>query len=333
MRAPLQHSLWLCLGVAGLACVPAAHSAPASEAPAVQDPANPTLTAKASSNPEAPSTEAPPAKAPPAKAPPAEAPPAETPPAETPFAAKSMNGPRECVEPPGPQMKKESPWTRETLARVQQLLPITRRCTRALPPGEEEQVTLRLVFDQDGQPLSQHVVHARSGACAVTECLKEALAQVRSPKAETDPASIDVGLVLTRGAEARGALEAPHALLTDEALAHDPESCIDPEVARLSQAKVREVMSGSYAALNACYGQALSRSRSVAGDVTFELVIGREGKVALARARDATLDDCEAIHCMLDQLRALTFPPPVGRSVRIIYPISYVVEKPPPKLQ
>ena len=54
---------------------------------------------------------------------------------------------------------------------------------------------------------------------------------------------------------------------------------------------------------------------------------------ARAQVRDATLPDCTAIQCMLSEFCSLAFPPPVGRSVRIIYPINYVVEQPPVALR
>ena len=38
---------------------------------------------------------------------------------------------------------------------------------------------------------------------------------------------------------------------------------------------------------------------------------------------------CAAIDCMLGHFRALSFPEPVGRSVRVIYPINYVLEQQP----
>jgi hypothetical protein len=31
---------------------------------------------------------------------------------------------------------------------------------------------------------------------------------------------------------------------------------------------------------------------------------------------------------MLEQFRGLSFPPPVGRSVRVIYPLNYLIEQP-----
>ena len=249
----------------------------------------------------------------------------------SPVAAQPGDEP--CVMPPEPGLDGASPWTREAIERVTQLLPLARRCTEALRPGREEQATLRLVFDQAGQPLSQHVVHSTPGACAATECLKRTLARVRGPKLNSDYDSVDVTLSLHRGAEPTGVLEPPDVLVADESAALDPASCVDPAVARLSRAKVREVLNARSEGLQKCYAQALSRNHSAAGTVTFEFLIGQDGQSQLARARDATLDDCEAIRCMTGLFRGLSFPAPVGRSVRIIYPIRFAVEQSPAELK
>jgi hypothetical protein len=247
--------------------------------------------------------------------------------------AAATSGDEPCVTPPEPGLDRASPWTLQAIERVAQLLPLARRCTAALRPGREERATLRLVFNQAGQPLSQHVVHSTPGACVATECLKRTLAQVRSPKLSSDYDSVDVSLSLRRGSEPTGVLEPPDALVADESAALDPASCIDPEVARLSRAKVREVVNARSEGLQKCYAQALSRNHSAAGTVTFEFLIAQDGQSELARARDTTLDDCEAIRCMIGRFRGLSFPAPVGRSVRIIYPIRFAVEQPPAQLK
>jgi hypothetical protein len=45
------------------------------------------------------------------------------------------------------------------------------------------------------------------------------------------------------------------------------------------------------------------------------------------------LHDCDAIQCMLAELRPLRFPAPVGRGVRVLYPIKYVLEQQPVQLK
>jgi hypothetical protein len=231
----------------------------------------------------------------------------------------------ECVTGPDPEIEKESPWSKETGARLDRLLPRLSPCTRGLPPGETE-ITLRLVYGPDGSSTSQHVVYSTPAGCEVSACLMRELTQVPSPKLLIDRASYDIALVLERGS-ARRAEEAPDVLVS----APDDTgggSCVDPAISALSRTKIKEVVSTRYPDLKTCYGQALMRDHAATGNVTFEFVIGQAGKVARAQVRDATLPDCGAIQCMLAEFRGLEFPAPVGRSLRIIYPINYVVEQP-----
>jgi hypothetical protein len=234
--------------------------------------------------------------------------------------------------PPDPEFDKESPWAQEIGERLSRALPNLRHCTLDLAADEVGSITLRFVYAKDGRPVSQHVVTSTSNACAASECIKHELGRINSPQLYIDKASIDVTLALERGKTPERVREAVDPL-TPEEVAIGANGCVDPEVARLSQSAVREIVSGTYDNLERCYGEALSRDHRAAGKVTFEFVIGQDGAVPEAWARDATLYDCEAIECMLGQFRTLEFPVPVGRSVRVIYPISYVVEQSPVTLR
>ncbi len=236
--------------------------------------------------------------------------------------------PLECVTGPDPEIEQESPWSKETGARLDRLLPSLGACAAGF--SEPAELTVRLVYGPDGKSISQHVVRSSPAACAAAECVKKGLTQIVSPKLVIDRASYDIALVLERGKLRRGD-EAPDALVEESE--PPPASCVDPAVTALSRAKVKEVVGSSFPDLKSCYGQALVRNHSAAGNVTFEFVIGPGGEVARAQVRDATLPDCSAIQCMLSEFRTLAFPPPVGRSVRIIYPINYVVEQPPVALR
>jgi hypothetical protein len=188
-----------------------------------------------------------------------------------------------------------------------------------------------MVYGPDGFSTSQHVVRGSPAACEVSACVMHELAQVPSPKLSIDHASYDLALVLERGSVRRTS-DPP------EVLAEDPQdtgggSCVDPAITALSRDKIREVVSTTFTDLKQCYGQALMRDHAANGNVTFEFVIGQGGKVARAQVREATLPDCAAIQCMLAEFRGLEFPAPVGRSVRVVYPIRYMVEQSPMKLQ
>lgn len=226
--------------------------------------------------------------------------------------------------PPDPELDKESSWSREVGKRLERELAKLQSCNAGLPE-EEQALTLRLVYAKDGSPVSQHVVASTTGACAASECLKQALAKVRSPTLLIDTASIDLSLALAPNHPPERRSE-PSDPLTPESLPGGAEGCADADVARLSRATVREVVSTAYQDLKTCYGKGLERNHALAGRVDFEFVIGRDGAVSEAWARDATLSDCEAIRCMLAEFRELHFPEPVGRSVRVLYPINYLLE-------
>lgn len=236
--------------------------------------------------------------------------------------------PLECVTGPDAEIDEESPWSKETGARLERLLPSLGACAAGI--SQPAELTLRLVYGPDGKSTSQHVVRSSPAACAATECLKKGLTQIVSPKLVIERASYDIALVLERG-RIRRADEAPDALVEES----EPPaaSCVDPAIAALSREKIKEIIGSSFTDLKTCYSQALVRNHSAAGNVTFEFVIGAAGEVARAQVRDATLHDCTAIQCMLSEFRSLAFPPPVGRSVRIIYPINYIVEQPPVALR
>jgi hypothetical protein len=237
-----------------------------------------------------------------------------------------------CVQPPDPEFDKESPWSQDLGRRLERVLPRLEHCSRELGPDDDALITLRLVYAKDGSPVSQHVVSSTENACRVSDCLKRELGKIESSSLYIDKASIDLTLALARGT-APERVRTPVDPLTPDEAPVSADGCVDAEVARLSRPAVREVVSGTYDELQRCYGGALTRNHSAAGKVTFEFVIGQSGAVAEAWARDATLYDCEAINCMLAQFRGLSFPEPVGRSVRVIYPINYVVEQQPVSLR
>jgi hypothetical protein len=248
--------------------------------------------------------------------------------------ASPASAPEECVQPPDPELDKESAWSQELGQRLERELATLERCSADLPADDDDEhaLTLRLVYRKDGTAVSQHVVTSTPSACAASECIKQGLAGVRSPALLLDKASIDLRLALARDRAPERRTE-PTDPLTPEALPENAEGCVDPEVARLSRTTVREIVATAHDELTRCYGEALQRDHAATGKVNFEFVIGQDGAVAEAWARQATLPDCEAIRCMLGQFRALRFPEPVGRSVRVIYPINYLLEQSPVTLR
>jgi hypothetical protein len=244
-------------------------------------------------------------------------------------APHKSDGPLACVAGVDPELDKESPWSKELGQRLDRALPKLRACSSGASSATDAELTLRLVYAQDGGSLSQHVVASNPEGCAVSECVKEQLARVLAPKLLIERSSYDLALVFPRGKTPRRDTDPAPVLLEDDSEIHDPKSCVDPAIGALTRHKIQEVVSTTYRDLKGCYSDALVRDHEASGNVTFEFVIDQNGGVARAEARDASLEDCTAISCMLHEFRDLHFPAPVGRSVRIIYPISYVQEQPP----
>jgi hypothetical protein len=247
-------------------------------------------------------------------------------------AAPKENGSLECVAGADPDLDKESPWHQDLGARLNRALPGLRACSQSLPSGAEAELTLRMLYDQQGTARSAHVVHSNASGCAVSECVKRELTRVIAPRLLIPQSSYDISLRLKRGEMPRRD-DQTEVLVDDDDDAQDPSSCIDPAIAALSRSRVRQIVATTFPDLKKCYDQALVRDRQATGNVTFEFVIGEGGRVVRADARDATLADCTAIRCMLSEFRDLSFPAPVGRAVRVIYPINYVREQPPMALK
>lgn len=278
----------------------------------------------------------PPASAPPAAAPtaPAAAPvapeaelsaPVPPPTSSAPTPAPTPVDSTSCIAQPDPELERESPWGHDIGRQLALELPNARRCTADLPEGEEARLTLRLVYGKGGEPLGQYVLSSDELACSVAECVKQELADVNAVKLDIERGSIDLALVLRRDAAPERSAEPVDPLGDDQ-----PSSCVSPEVRELSRPRVREIVATKHAALTACYGQALVRRHDAEGTVTFEFTIGQGGELASVQARESTLHDCPAIECMLKELAPLTFPAPVGRGLRVIYPVKFVLERQQP---
>jgi len=236
------------------------------------------------------------------------------------------------VAPPDPEFDRESPWSKAIGERLGRELSKLAHCNSELPPDETANVTLRFIYSGDGSPRSRHIVAGTSAGCAAAECVQRALGGVFAPKLSIEQGAFDLPLILERGRAPRRTHD-ERAGLADDEDHEDPASCIDPVAARLSRSNVDEMVGTTFERLESCYSHAIARDHQASGTVTFEFVIGLEGEVVLAQARDSTLYDCEAVECMLVPLRQLRFPPPLGRSVRVIYPIRYSIEQPPVQLR
>lgn len=118
---------------------------------------------------------------------------------------------------------------------------------------------------------------------------------------------------------------------------------------RLPPEVIQKVVRADFGAMKRCYEEALGRDPTVKGKVTTKFVIARDGTVAAAAdVHDApptaipgvppdVVEDLVAMHgtdeprfpdkkvtdCVVSRFKALTFPPPEGGVVTVVYPIVF----------
>jgi hypothetical protein len=74
----------------------------------------------------------------------------------------------------------------------------------------------------------------------------------------------------------------------------------------------------------ACYEQGFARNASLAGLVRVRFVIRADGKVGeVEDAGESTLPDADVVRCIVRKFGQLSFPPPDGGQVDVVYPIRF----------
>ncbi len=93
---------------------------------------------------------------------------------------------------------------------------------------------------------------------------------------------------------------------------------------RLPPPVIQKVVRDAYDWFRRCYEAALVRDPDLEGKVVVRFVIDRQGKVdGVTLEPGTTLADKAAVECMLTEYRALSFPPPEGGIVTVVYPIMF----------
>jgi hypothetical protein len=76
--------------------------------------------------------------------------------------------------------------------------------------------------------------------------------------------------------------------------------------------------------IQGCYQLALQRNPKLAGGVTVDFVIQKDGRVNSASIKRSDLDNAGAEQCIRDQFMKMRFPPPPGASmVNVSYPLVF----------
>lgn len=82
--------------------------------------------------------------------------------------------------------------------------------------------------------------------------------------------------------------------------------------------KIRE----HYPALENCFQGAVERNAAAKGNLETRLVIESNGSVSSACVQETTMEDGQAVECMVDELRSIKFGRADG-AVTIVHPISF----------
>jgi TonB family protein len=185
-------------------------------------------------------------------------------------------------------------------------------------------LTLQLVFDKDGAPLRQPIVHTDVKDCGVTQCVASKFAAIRAlPRGRL--VGRDVDLFLSAG-------DAPRIATTDEirGVKDNPE-CLDkaPEMiglmkgGRLPPEVIQKEVRSHYSKFRSCYEVGLARNATLKGKVQVRFVVDRSGNVSEAQINESTMPDCEVARCIRDHYKPMKFPPPERGTVTVVYPIMF----------
>jgi len=100
----------------------------------------------------------------------------------------------------------------------------------------------------------------------------------------------------------------------------DSQTKVEGQLAREKVAKVIQQHQGE---IQGCYERELLSNAGLAGKVTFEWTITRQGDVSGAREKSSTLNSAAVSNCILKIIRGMSFPKPKGGSVTISYPFMF----------
>jgi hypothetical protein len=93
---------------------------------------------------------------------------------------------------------------------------------------------------------------------------------------------------------------------------------------RLPPEAIQRVVRQNHGRLTACYQEGLGRNPTLEGRVSVRFVIAREGSVASAANGGSDLPDSKVVDCVVRAYYGLSFPPPEGGIVTVVYPILFL---------
>jgi predicted small lipoprotein YifL len=92
---------------------------------------------------------------------------------------------------------------------------------------------------------------------------------------------------------------------------------------RLAPEVIQNVVRQNWGRYRTCYENAERTNKSLAGTVTVSYVIRPDGSTQDAKDLDSTMPDPDVVRCVVDGFAKLSYPPPEGGFVTVVYPIAF----------
>lgn len=96
----------------------------------------------------------------------------------------------------------------------------------------------------------------------------------------------------------------------------DPQGRLAPEV-------IQDVVRRNFGQFRTCYEDGLKRNAKLQGTATVKYVIDPDGSTQQAADEGSTLPDSQVVQCVVAGFGRLTYPPPQGGYVTVVYPIQF----------
>jgi beta-lactamase regulating signal transducer with metallopeptidase domain len=103
----------------------------------------------------------------------------------------------------------------------------------------------------------------------------------------------------------------------------DPVPAERDQHGRLAPEVIQNVVRANFGRFRTCYEQGLKRDAKLEGVVTVKYVILPTGAVRDVADDGSTLPDLDAIQCIVRGFGNLTYPPPEGGYVTVVYPVQF----------
>lgn len=92
---------------------------------------------------------------------------------------------------------------------------------------------------------------------------------------------------------------------------------------RLPPEVIQYIVRQQYDWLRLCYETGLKAKPNLKGRVDMRFIIERDGTVSDVNNAGSDLPDPDAIACIVSVYRSMCFPPPVGGTITVVYPIQF----------